>query len=471
MSAVLKKEVDGGLNLIDRKGQSNYYIDGVLLDHRVRTSASTSVKNNAMRYMMALEEALRKCDVFKETGSIKAAKAKVKKSLGLVTLGRHKKPVKKAAKYKPKTFSDMCRLYLSKRPGDVQFGKTQIDYIRRFESMFGELECSEVNHTLIYEYYDDRMAEVSGATVKRELGCLLPIIKTGERRGWIDPMPHIERPAEGEARLRYLSPDEIRSGMAVCATKYAKHGYPDHLPIHAQGWWGEYAAAWQLASFLMDTGARIGEAMQLTWDDVSLKEGKEISSVTLTTRKRRGGYRARRVVPLTDRGGNALRNFGETEKDRTGLVFTRWGGNLNSRKKNAGAAIVRCAEEGGIVDFVPHDLRRTFATTLLELNANPRTVADLLGHTKLDMVMRYMQVPRSTADEAVELVQTRWENQHSTSVIDASHKCVSGHGKRSMKNLEKHERCLICGEACYGSCEALSAETSSKGANTPSDAS
>jgi site-specific recombinase XerD len=59
-------------------------------------------------------------------------------------------------------------------------------------------------------------------------------------------------------------------------------------------------------------------------------------------------------------------------------------------------------KEVGIEDFRWHDIRHTFASRLVMAGVDLRTVADLLGHKTLQMVMRYAHLSQSHGMAAVE---------------------------------------------------------------------
>lgn len=70
------------------------------------------------------------------------------------------------------------------------------------------------------------------------------------------------------------------------------------------------------------------------------------------------------------------------------------------------SVIVRKARErAGLLRFTPHDLRRTFATKLLENGADVLTVQALMGHTKTDTTKTYDKRPESAKRGVVGLLQ------------------------------------------------------------------
>ena len=99
----------------------------------------------------------------------------------------------------------------------------------------------------------------------------------------------------------------------------------------------------------------------------------------------------------------------EQRKSQTGdLVFAsrrivkrRAGEGLVDVKK---AFTVACSE-AGIADFHFQDLRHTFATRLGDAGSNVTTIARLLGHSNIQMSMRYTHASDDSLRNAVEHAQ------------------------------------------------------------------
>jgi site-specific recombinase XerD len=58
--------------------------------------------------------------------------------------------------------------------------------------------------------------------------------------------------------------------------------------------------------------------------------------------------------------------------------------------------------EAGIKNFTWHDLRRTFASRLVMAGVDLRTVAELMGHKRIQMTMRYAHLAPAHNSAAIE---------------------------------------------------------------------
>lgn len=261
----------------------------------------------------------------------------------------------------PYLFRDAARSYLTRR----QRGKTTSDVADRLTGRYGGRAVEDMTASVVDQYILDRMGQVSGPTVRREVTTLMAILKMAHLSGRSASVPTVVRPDDGEPRLRRLDEDEQARLLGV----------------------GGYAEERALATFMMNTGARVGEAVALGWPDVDLGVGE----VVLRSRKGKGVLRERRV-PMNDAARVVL---GHLKSEMLVKPF-RW-----ASSQAASSALDRLAVAAGIDDFTSHDLRRTFACDLLRKRVDVRIVAELLGHTTLDMVMRYAIPSRQLLRDAV----------------------------------------------------------------------
>jgi integrase len=154
----------------------------------------------------------------------------------------------------------------------------------------------------------------------------------------------------------------------------------------------------------MDTGARLGEAVRLQWEDVELRqEGRGVVRFLITkTRKPRS-------VPLTRRAEALLqRLLANRPGDHTRVFLIRttgckWRGTTPQAKpfRNPHGAWKTCANAAGLDDFRLHDLRHTYASRLVQRDVPLLTVSRLLGHASLKMTMRYAHLATANLDAAV----------------------------------------------------------------------
>jgi site-specific recombinase XerD len=131
-------------------------------------------------------------------------------------------------------------------------------------------------------------------------------------------------------------------------------------------------------------GLRIGEVCALRVDDVD--------SQRMLIRVR-GGKTGERYVMLSPRVLEALRRYWRIERPRGPELFPgRRRGKVLCRNAVA-KALGRILDRAALGKHVtPHMLRHSFATHLLELGTDIRTVQVLLGHATIETTARYLHV-------------------------------------------------------------------------------
>lgn len=145
---------------------------------------------------------------------------------------------------------------------------------------------------------------------------------------------------------------------------------------------------------MLGTGLRRGEVLGLHWDDINLHDGilfvrrgivsvKGIGIIAQEPKTKKG----KRTVPLPGLVKTFLLRRQEKQIEEgifkeDGLVFPSNAGTY-IWPRNFSRAFEELREKLGLQDITLHGLRHTFATRLLELGEDLRTIQELLGHAKL----------------------------------------------------------------------------------------
>jgi integrase len=207
----------------------------------------------------------------------------------------------------------------------------------------------------------------SGATINRKLAALSKMMKYAERIEAIPRKPTIERQREGVGRERYLREPEAQ---AIIDT--FRH-------------WGKEEEA-TFTTFLLDTGARVGEAVSIRGMDVG------VDRVTLgATGSKNGEWR---VVPTTKRLQTELAALKRGRPDLEKLFhINRWTYADLYRK------VVEHLNLGE--DVVLHTLRHTCASWLVQRGVDLRRVQVWMGHKSIQTTLRYAKLAPTSLFEAV----------------------------------------------------------------------
>lgn len=175
---------------------------------------------------------------------------------------------------------------------------------------------------------------------------------------------------EGKARQRRESGNQWRRERGR-ATLPTLNGYCDHLM--------------PMALLALNTGMRKGELTALTWDDIDL------SNKVLTVRAGYAKSGEARHIPLNSEALTVLRTMRKHQSGQ-GRLF-----DVGSITK-AWKGVLLAAE---IEDFRFHDLRHTFASNLVMAGVALNTIRELMGHSEIEMTLRYAHLAPSHKAEAV----------------------------------------------------------------------
>lgn len=160
--------------------------------------------------------------------------------------------------------------------------------------------------------------------------------------------------------------------------------------------------AWlqDLIMVAVDTGLRRGELVGLSWDRVNFA-GREVRLIETKNGKERR-------VPLTARAHAVLARLRRTRAEEHGPFPSGPG----KRPWILVSAYGRARSKAGLCDVRFHDLRHTFATRLVRAGVDLITVARLLGHSDLRMVLRYAHPGAADARRAVQALEARARYGH-----------------------------------------------------------
>lgn len=132
---------------------------------------------------------------------------------------------------------------------------------------------------------------------------------------------------------------------------------------------------------LLDTGIRASELCGLTKDDIDLTN-RHIKVL--------GKGNKERLIPFSPRTASALfRHMADSGHRPFPMTRTSLAHLFQQIKKRA-----------GILDAHPHRFRHTFSITYLKNGGDPYTLQDILGHTTMEMVRRYLALAQVDIDAA-----------------------------------------------------------------------
>lgn len=198
---------------------------------------------------------------------------------------------------------------------------------------------------------------VKGATVNRYLAAMKTLLRHHRQ-----PWEHIQLKKESKGRIRVISREE--EAMVLDLLRDTEHS-------SRRLYFPEVA---DLVEVLLDTGCRLSEILNLRYEDINF----DTNLISIWINK---GDKPR-SIPMTNRVGGILlaRQVGNPLKPFT----------INIDKVETAWKWVRMKMGlAGDPEFVPHALRHTTATRLIDKGIDLYTVKEWLGHSTIQVTERY----------------------------------------------------------------------------------
>jgi integrase len=280
-------------------------------------------------------------------------------------------------------FQKAIHVQCAEKPLTVAFYEAKLKALLASEALAGS-RLDSIDESTIENYVQlrsgvtsRRKKSLSPGSINRELATLRRMLRLAHEWKEIQRVPRI-RLLRGERNREFvLTPAQEAAYLAVCPPPLC-----------------------DIATLLLDTGLRLGEALSLEWAQVRLEpaHGAKFGYVTVLSGKAKS--KKSRNVPLSVRAVAILKTYGPSQ---TGLVFHREGSSpwSDSHLDHQHSRIRKLLKMP--LDFVLHSLRHTFGTRLGESGADAFTIMRLMGHSTVTVSQRYIH----PSPEAVELAFER----------------------------------------------------------------
>ncbi len=239
------------------------------------------------------------------------------------------------------------------------------------------------------------------ATVNRRLAALSALFTWAQKSGRISYNPAAEINQVETEPLAPRSLNRLEQNRLERAIE-AENQLAFDLPVRSI----THKRDGALVLFLLHTGLRISEALELCLDDLTL--GERSGSVMIRHAKR---TRQRRV-PLNDTARKALQAWlvVRPQSDSGRLwVATEGKGHGSLSARTVQRMFKRLAHQANIdpAFLTPHVMRHTFARNLIDRDESIQVAARLLGHGSLDTTKRYTQPSERDLERAVQRLAER----------------------------------------------------------------
>lgn len=259
------------------------------------------------------------------------------------------------------------------------------------------------------EYYAELAKHYSRSTIKKNYAIISQCIKYGNKKQHFSSiinldeivLPHEDAVKVKEKEIHFLTQEDM-------AKLYEESKRINTEGFNFGGKIGEptYGNNANLLMFIMFTGLRIGEAIDLQWKDLDLDVENPVvyvrsSSVKIKDRKGTSGKKyidsssstksiaGNRIVPLNKQAMEIIdteKKLNPTHKSGDYVFITKNGEKIKSRQNvNRTLTNMMVRAKCSIPNCTPHELRHSFGSALIRNGVDIKVVSQLLGHKDISV--------------------------------------------------------------------------------------
>lgn len=259
------------------------------------------------------------------------------------------------------------------------------------------------------EYYAELAKHYSRSTIKKNYAIISQCIKYGNKKQHFSSiinldeivLPHEDAVKVKEKEIHFLTQEDM-------AKLYEESKRINTEGFNFGGKIGEptYGNNANLLMFIMFTGLRIGEAIDLQWKDLDLDAENPVvyirsSAVKIKDRKGTSGKKyidsssstksiaGNRIVPLNKQAMEIIdteKKLNPTHKSGDYVFITKNGEKIKSRQNvNRTLTNMMIRAKCSIPNCTPHELRHSFGSALIRNGVDIKVVSQLLGHKDISV--------------------------------------------------------------------------------------
>jgi integrase len=286
-------------------------------------------------------------------------------------------------------FTEAIEVRCAEKPMTISFYKSKLERILKFEPL-ASAKLDRIDEGLIERYVQARRATIIGkgknkrnlspASVNRELAALRRLLYLAKEWKIIFNVPQI----------KMLAGERVREFVLTHAQE---RDYLDFAPQPLR----------DAALLILDTGLRVGEAVNLEWSDVYLEPVGSAKYGYIRIRKGKT-KNAKRNVSLTVRVREMLivryskSNNQWVFPGKTDFPFLATSLNHQHIKVRRLLGLSK--------DFVIHSLRHTTLTRLGEAGVDTFTIMKIAGHSSITISQRYVHPSPESLERAFERLES-----------------------------------------------------------------